>query len=58
MVINPVNGMARDPFLRATIWPCSECGEVFMKPEALELHKSVRHAGTSIFDPSLFSISS
>ncbi|KAG6578986.1 hypothetical protein SDJN02_21620, partial [Cucurbita argyrosperma subsp. argyrosperma] len=44
MVINPVNGMARDPFLRATIWPCSECGEVFMKPEALELHKSVRHA--------------
>lgn len=44
MVIDPVIGMTRDPSLRATICPCPECGEIFMKPETLELHQSVRHA--------------
>lgn len=46
MVIDPVLGMTRDPSLRATICPCPQCGEIFMKAETLELHQSVRHAGT------------
>lgn len=44
MVIDPVLGITRDPSLRATIFPCPECGEIFMKAQALELHQSVRHA--------------
>ncbi|XP_073020055.1 uncharacterized protein [Primulina eburnea] len=44
MVVDPVLGMTRDPSLRATIFPCPECGEIFVKAENLELHKSVRHA--------------
>ncbi|KGN50968.1 uncharacterized protein LOC101220433 [Cucumis sativus] len=44
MVIDPVIGMTRDPSLRATICPCPQCGEIFMKPETLELHQTVRHA--------------
>ncbi|CAK9139850.1 unnamed protein product [Ilex paraguariensis] len=32
------------PSLRATICPCPECGEIFMKAEYLELHQAVRHA--------------
>ncbi|KAK4359050.1 hypothetical protein RND71_021279 [Anisodus tanguticus] len=39
MVVDPI---ARDPSLRSTI--CSECGEIFMKLENLELHQAVRHA--------------
>lgn len=45
MVVDPVLGMTRDPSLRATICSCPQCGEVFMKPENLELHQAVRHAG-------------
>ena len=29
---------------------CSKCGEAFLKPDALELHQVVRHAGTELFD--------
>nr|GMD74329.1 Double zinc ribbon and ankyrin repeat-containing protein [Ipomoea batatas] len=45
MVVDPVLGMTRDPSLRTTISSCPVCGEIFMKPENLELHQSVRHAG-------------
>ncbi|KAL8125200.1 uncharacterized protein LOC141720336 [Apium graveolens] len=44
MVVDPVLGFTRDPSLRATICSCPECGEIFMKPENLELHQTVRHA--------------
>nr|GME18220.1 Zinc finger, C2H [Ipomoea batatas] len=44
MVVDPVLGMTRDPSLRTTISSCPVCGEIFMKPENLELHQSVRHA--------------
>ncbi|MQL71738.1 hypothetical protein Taro_004050 [Colocasia esculenta] len=42
-VVDPVNGIGRDASLR-TISPCPDCGEIFMKPESLELHQAVRHA--------------
>ncbi|XP_021748694.1 uncharacterized protein LOC110714486 [Chenopodium quinoa] len=44
MVVDPVLSFTRDPSLRATICSCPHCGEVFMKPENLELHQAVRHA--------------
>lgn len=49
MVVDPVLGFTRDPSLRATICSCPQCGEIFMKPENLELHQTVRHAGTYLF---------
>ena len=45
MVVDPVLAFTRDPSLRTTICTCPHCGEVFMKPENLELHQAVRHAG-------------
>ncbi|GMH00278.1 hypothetical protein Nepgr_002117 [Nepenthes gracilis] len=44
MVVDPVLGFTKDPSLRATICSCPDCGEIFMKPENLELHQAVRHA--------------
>ncbi|KAK9758238.1 hypothetical protein RND81_01G217200 [Saponaria officinalis] len=44
MIVDPVLAFTRDPSLRSTICSCSHCGEVFMKPENLELHQAVRHA--------------
>ncbi|GAB2224211.1 hypothetical protein Droror1_Dr00004963 [Drosera rotundifolia] len=44
MVVDPVLGFARDPSLRASICTCPVCGEIFMKPENLEVHQAVRHA--------------
>ncbi|KAH6832848.1 C2H2-like zinc finger protein [Perilla frutescens var. hirtella] len=44
MVVDPVLGMTRDPSLRNTISSCHHCGEIFMKPENLELHQAVKHA--------------
>ncbi|KAL5722103.1 hypothetical protein ACHQM5_005664 [Ranunculus cassubicifolius] len=41
MVIDPSLGVSA---IRATLCSCPVCGEIFMKPEALELHQSVRHA--------------
>lgn len=49
MVVDPVLGMTRDPSLRTTICSCPQCGQVFMKPENLELHQAVRHAGNLFF---------
>lgn len=45
MVVDPVLGMTRDPSLRNSICSCPVCGEIFMKPENLELHQAVKHAG-------------
>ncbi|XP_059630810.1 uncharacterized protein LOC132273768 [Cornus florida] len=42
MVVDPVLGISRDPSLRAI--SCPQCGEIFMKPENLELHQAIRHA--------------
>lgn len=53
MVVDPVLGFARDPSLRSSICSCPECGEIFMKPEYLELHQTVRHAGISLSSLSL-----
>ncbi|KAL8482085.1 hypothetical protein ACS0TY_028290 [Phlomoides rotata] len=44
MVVDPVLGMTRDPSLRSSVCSCPVCGEIFMKPENLELHQAVRHA--------------
>lgn len=44
MVVDPVLAFTRDPSLRASICSCPHCGEVFMKPDNLELHQAVRHA--------------
>ncbi|KDP32761.1 hypothetical protein JCGZ_12053 [Jatropha curcas] len=44
MVVDPVLGFTRDPSLRSSICSCPECGEIFVKPENLELHQAVRHA--------------
>ncbi|RWR85479.1 putative nucleic acid binding protein [Cinnamomum micranthum f. kanehirae] len=44
MVIDPSNGVARDPSLRTSICPCPDCGEIFSKSESMELHQAVRHA--------------
>ncbi|XP_008781482.3 uncharacterized protein LOC103701262 [Phoenix dactylifera] len=44
VAVDPVNGVSRAPSMRATICPCPDCGEIFMKPETLELHQAVRHA--------------
>ncbi|XP_077221439.1 C2H2-like zinc finger protein [Tasmannia lanceolata] len=40
MIVDP----SRYPSARASICACSECGEVFMRPENLEIHQAVRHA--------------
>ncbi|OAY80667.1 hypothetical protein ACMD2_19477 [Ananas comosus] len=44
MVIDPINGLLRDSSLRATIFSCPDCGEIFVKSDSLEVHQSIRHA--------------
>ncbi|KAJ0972008.1 hypothetical protein J5N97_019967 [Dioscorea zingiberensis] len=44
--LSEINGVV--PSLRSNISPCPDCGEIFMKPESLELHQSVRHAVTEL----------
>ncbi|OEL37581.1 hypothetical protein BAE44_0001400 [Dichanthelium oligosanthes] len=41
MVVDPVSGSAS---MRATVFPCPDCGEIFVRQESLQLHQSVRHA--------------
>lgn len=48
--IHSVGVRRRYPRPRTTLCSCSECGEVFTKPETLELHQAVRHAGTVLID--------
>ncbi|CAL0323850.1 unnamed protein product [Lupinus luteus] len=40
MIIDP----SRVPIPRSNVCACSQCGEVFLKMESLELHQVVRHA--------------
>ncbi|CAM0955830.1 unnamed protein product [Alopecurus aequalis] len=39
MVVDPVGGS-----MRAAIFPCPDCGDVFVRAESLRLHQSTRHA--------------
>ncbi|KAL4183558.1 hypothetical protein AMTRI_Chr11g98890 [Amborella trichopoda] len=48
MVVDPINGVFRDPSLRNSICACPECGEIFMRAENLELHQAVKHAVSEI----------
>ncbi|CAL9079560.1 unnamed protein product [Musa textilis] len=41
---DPTNGPSRDASMRATICPCPDCGEVFMRSETMELHQAINHA--------------
>jgi predicted RNA-binding Zn-ribbon protein involved in translation (DUF1610 family) len=43
MVVDPVSGS-----MRAAIFSCPDCGDVFVRAESLHLHQSTRHAGTVI----------
>uniref|UniRef100_A0A0A9FEQ3 C2H2-type domain-containing protein n=1 Tax=Arundo donax TaxID=35708 RepID=A0A0A9FEQ3_ARUDO len=45
MVVDPISGVFRDSSsMRATICPCPDCGEIFVRQESLQLHQSIRHA--------------
>ncbi|XP_074565160.1 uncharacterized protein LOC141821706 [Curcuma longa] len=44
MVVDPINGTPRYSNVRATVFTCSDCGEVFLKAESLEAHSAIRHA--------------
>ncbi|KAL6651667.1 hypothetical protein ACP70R_010592 [Stipagrostis hirtigluma subsp. patula] len=46
MVVDPISGVFRDSSssMRATICPCPDCGEIFVRQETLHLHQSTRHA--------------
>ncbi|KAL6010352.1 hypothetical protein ACLOJK_000783 [Asimina triloba] len=47
MIVDP----SRYPSARSSICACSECGEVFVKAESLEIHQAVRHAVSDLVDP-------
>ncbi|XP_052150762.1 uncharacterized protein LOC127769266 [Oryza glaberrima] len=45
MVVDPISGVFRDSSsMRATICSCPDCGEIFVRPDSLHLHQSIRHA--------------
>ncbi|KAJ8465558.1 hypothetical protein OPV22_028110 [Ensete ventricosum] len=44
VMTDPINGPSRDASMRATICPCPDCGEVFLRSETLELHQAISHA--------------
>ncbi|CAD6261587.1 unnamed protein product [Miscanthus lutarioriparius] len=44
MVVDPVSGSTSMRATAATICPCPDCGEVFVRQESLHLHQSIRHA--------------
>ncbi|WOL11860.1 hypothetical protein Cni_G20624 [Canna indica] len=44
VMVDSINGPCRDPSMRATLCSCPNCGEVFVRPESLELHQALRHA--------------
>ena len=53
--------VSRDPHHHGSLSPkcvCSKCGEAFLKPDALELHQVVRHAGTFFLGNCALNISS
>ncbi|PIA63631.1 hypothetical protein AQUCO_00201163v1 [Aquilegia coerulea] len=51
MVDDPSHGVSRrHSSIKESLCSCPVCGEIFMKPDALEVHQSVRHA-VSELDP-------
>ncbi|RRT33590.1 hypothetical protein B296_00057131, partial [Ensete ventricosum] len=44
VMVDPINGSSRDACMRVSICTCPHCGEIFVRPECLELHQAVRHA--------------
>ncbi|KAJ3671428.1 hypothetical protein LUZ60_007507 [Juncus effusus] len=42
-IVGPVSWVS-SPSLRASLSPCDDCGEIFTKPESLELHQTTQHA--------------
>ena len=56
MVVDPLNnGFSKVPSLRSTISPCPDCGEVFKKPESLELHQG-NYIPTTLFSMPIMSV--
>lgn len=49
LTADPLIGPSREASMRLTISPCPDCGEIFMKPDDLELHHTAMHAGNSSF---------
>jgi hypothetical protein len=43
MVVDPI--LSSSSMRAATICPCPDCGEIFVRQESLQLHQSMRHAG-------------
>ncbi|RWV82449.1 hypothetical protein BHE74_00058495 [Ensete ventricosum] len=48
LLIHNSDERRRYPRPRTTLSACSKCGEVFTKPDSLELHQAIRHAGTNM----------
>ncbi|URD78236.1 C2H2 zinc finger protein [Musa troglodytarum] len=44
VLVDPINGPSGDPSMRAITCPSPGCGEIFLRPESLELHRAIRHA--------------
>ncbi|WVZ87780.1 hypothetical protein U9M48_034365 [Paspalum notatum var. saurae] len=44
MVVDPISGSTSMRAAAATICPCPDCGEIFVRQESLQLHQSIRHA--------------
>ncbi|RWW85985.1 hypothetical protein BHE74_00005298 [Ensete ventricosum] len=44
LTADPLIGPSRDASMRLTISPCPDRGEIFMKPDDLELHQTLMHA--------------
>ncbi|CAL9068722.1 uncharacterized protein LOC135597189 [Musa acuminata AAA Group] len=42
--VDPINGPSGDPSMRAITCTSPGCGEIFLRPESLELHRAIRHA--------------
>ncbi|URE15076.1 C2H2 zinc finger protein [Musa troglodytarum] len=44
VMADPTNGPSRDASMTATICPCPDCAELFMRSETLEVHQAICHA--------------
>ncbi|THU70948.1 hypothetical protein C4D60_Mb08t30360 [Musa balbisiana] len=48
VMVDPINGPSRDPSMRVSICACPHCGEIFVRPESLELHQAVHNTPKAI----------
>ncbi|CAL9191594.1 uncharacterized protein LOC135615030 isoform X1 [Musa acuminata AAA Group] len=48
LTADPLIGPSRDASTRLTISPCPDSGEIFMKPDDLELHQTAMHAASEL----------